>query len=135
MIKIMASPLIHFIAYTGAVFIYCNVQLNIWWLAYATVILTMLTYPLRCRVSIINLNRTKYIHYLIAAIGLVVPILSPVAVLSSDLNAMGLVLCKRRGYGENNATMFYASDLPLSLLISAGMTVTSLIFLQLHKVN
>ncbi len=128
------------IYFTGAVFIYGQIQLVFWWLSHVVSIMLIVFHPFKAR-SFLNTRKMKYIHAAITVVGLILPAMSPLIAVSSGANAVE----RKFGYGvvtyppyicsnHNREVEFYTYILPLNLMVSSGLTCLVLLFWQLYKV-
>lgn len=140
---------------TGMLFSYILLQLTLWWLFHATVMLWKLQFPFHAR-SFENSGRMKHIHIACIVSGLLIPTVSLIASMADfavDLRSNDLLQSKNitftsggLGYGlirsppilcsaTDKNTLYYSNIFPVNVMVIIGITELIFVFRIIHKVS
>ena len=139
----------------GIVLLYCLLQVSIWWLFHTSALLWKVKFPFHAR-SFQKSGKVKYIHITCVWIGILIPLIPVIANMvgfahevqsNPDLQERNVtfasgglgfviirfppVLC----YGYNGSLTFYASVLPIIIVLFIGLTELVFLLALIHKVS
>ena len=144
-----------FLHHAGITFMYCILQLGVWWLLHTSALLWKVTFPFHAR-SYDKSGKTKYVHLVGAIIGFLAPLTSVIALMAdysrevrsnADLQAANVtflsgglgftvnrfppILCT----GFSSGVIYYSSILPIIIIFYVGITELILLFAVIHRVR
>lgn len=117
---------------------YLFLQLIVWWLCHIVSLFALIFYPVRAK-NLMNSKRVRCLHISVAIMGMVLPSLSPLASIISGVVKDGSPGYRALIYPPNSCSatqrdiQLYTFALPLSFMVSAGVTCLLLIFWKLYK--
>lgn len=122
-----------FLFFTGFVLRYSTMQFILFWVMHISFTMWKIYFPISAR-SIRNIHRIKYVHGICLIIGLLLPLISPIA----NYFKGGFVIANFPPFfcvGREADVTFYVHILPINIILGIGTSLLVLIFWKLHKVN
>ena len=136
---------------TGMVQVYSTVAASLWWFMLTAVFFWKIWFPLHAR-SWQETKKNKYLHFGCCLLGILVPVIPVISLMvgfaiqinpSNDelsflSGGLGFSLARFPPlpcFGTNQAITFYSIVLPTDILLTAGITLTILVFWTVHRVS